>query len=343
MICAMRRQYSGDVKYCWPVSCWAVLTSQRRNSALRRPSPCRVMRPVTSACALMVFQLWNCGAWSMLEIFSMKAAWSIGANNPERFRLLAMTCVTPVPTSPSAGDPATKFGIAIGSGATLPSVTCNFVWALARDGSSKPAAAPAPPIRKSRRECGDAGSEYDVTGIAGSFPGRSAAKHLLGIEIDVHVFPLLVGLVSQHGVGLTLQDRANRSIRRGLISGRASGRDDLRRPGQAAIGIEPDPDRDVEFLRMLDTRLHVPQARQARPHCVKFGLRQRRRGTARGAERCGRIQRRAGQGLPGRIALVKQRCNLRLIEGPLLLRLGRLRRRSLGFGLRHRLFGVFRF
>ena len=31
----MRRQDSGAVKYCWPVSCWAVLTSQRRNSALQ--------------------------------------------------------------------------------------------------------------------------------------------------------------------------------------------------------------------------------------------------------------------------------------------------------------------
>ena len=58
----MRRQYSGEVKYCWPASCCPVLTSHRRNSAFRRPSPCRVMRPVTSACALIFFQLWNCGA-----------------------------------------------------------------------------------------------------------------------------------------------------------------------------------------------------------------------------------------------------------------------------------------
>ena len=61
-MCAIRRQYSGEVKYCWPASCWPVLTSQRRNSAFSRPSPCRVMRPVTSACALMVFQFWKCGA-----------------------------------------------------------------------------------------------------------------------------------------------------------------------------------------------------------------------------------------------------------------------------------------
>ena len=33
-----------------------------------------------------------------------------------------MTCATPTPTSASAGVPATKFGIAIGSGANSPSV-----------------------------------------------------------------------------------------------------------------------------------------------------------------------------------------------------------------------------
>src|ERR1700738_2480903 len=206
MMCAIRRQYSGEVKYCCPASCCPEATSHRRNSAFRRPSPWRVMRPVTSACALMVFQLWNCGAASILAIFSMKAAGSIGANNPLRLRLLVMTWVTPTPTSPSVGDPATKFGIAIGSGATLPSVTEKRVWALANDGSSRPAAAPAPPTRTSRRDSGKGGSENDVTGIAGSFPKLSTMKHLLRIKIDVHVFPLFVGLVSQHRVRLALQD-----------------------------------------------------------------------------------------------------------------------------------------
>src|SRR5260370_1165541 len=80
-----------------------------------------------------------------------------------------MTWATPTPTSPSAGDPDPKFGIAIGSGATLPSVTCNFVCAPASEGSSKLAAAPAPPIRMSRRFNGNEESENEVTGIAGSF------------------------------------------------------------------------------------------------------------------------------------------------------------------------------
>ena len=34
----MRRQYSGEVKYCWPASCWRGVTSHRRNSAFSRPS-----------------------------------------------------------------------------------------------------------------------------------------------------------------------------------------------------------------------------------------------------------------------------------------------------------------
>ena len=67
----------------------------------------------------------------------MKAAGSIGANNPLRLRLLVMTWATPAPTSPSAGEPATKSGIAIGSGATLPSVICNFVCAPASEGKQQ--------------------------------------------------------------------------------------------------------------------------------------------------------------------------------------------------------------
>src|SRR5665647_3597701 len=342
MICAIRRQYSGEVKYCWPVSCWPEATSQRRNSALRRPSGCRVMRPVTSAWALMVFQFWNCGAASMLTIFSMNAAGSIGANNPLRFKLLVMTWETPTLTSPSAGEPETKSGIAIGSGAKLPSVICNFVCAPASEGISKPDAAPAPPSRRSRRDNGNGGSENDVTDIAGSFPKSSTMKHLLGVEIDVHVFPLLVGLVPQHRVGLALQHRSTRGFRRRLVARRASGRDNLGRPGKPAVRVQPDPDRDIEFLGMFDPRLDIPQARQPRPHGVEFGLRQGRRGTARGAERGRGIQRRAGDRLPGRIALVEQGRDLRLIEGALLLRLRRLRRRRLGFRFRHRLLGVFR-
>src|SRR6266446_6168942 len=205
-----------------------------------------------------------------------------------------MTWATPTPTSPSAGDPATKFGIAIGSGATLPSVTCNFVCAPASEGSSKLAAAPAPPIRMSRRLNGNEGSENDVTGIAGSFlknincetsawgqnrcpctstVRRSRRAVLQGQPYTMLREPLLRRDISlrgkqrfaQHGVWLTLQDCANRCFRRGLISRRASARDHLRGCCEATIRVQPDPDRDVQFLRVFDTRLYIPQARQPRP------------------------------------------------------------------------------
>ena len=119
----MRRQLSGLVKYCWPVSCWPEMTSHSRNSTLSRPSPWRVTRPVTSACALIAFQSGKRGKVSKLVIFSMNAAGSIGANRPERRRLAVMTWLMPRATSASPGVPPTKSGIAIGSGATLPCVT----------------------------------------------------------------------------------------------------------------------------------------------------------------------------------------------------------------------------
>src|SRR5258706_30818 len=77
MMWAMGRQYSGDVKYCWPASCFAVLTSHSRNSAFRRPSLCRVLRPVTSACALMVLQFLTCGSTSMVLVRAITTACSL--------------------------------------------------------------------------------------------------------------------------------------------------------------------------------------------------------------------------------------------------------------------------
>ncbi len=52
----MRRQFSGVVKYCCPACCWPANTSHSRNSVRSRPSPCRMTRPVTSACALIARQ-----------------------------------------------------------------------------------------------------------------------------------------------------------------------------------------------------------------------------------------------------------------------------------------------
>src|SRR5207248_11437403 len=122
----------------------------------------------------------------------MNAAGSIGANNPLRLRLLVMTPAIPAPTSPSAGVPATKFGIAIGKGATLPSGITNLVWAPARGGSSKAAPAAVLPIRTWRRESGNGGSENDVMGIRGSFPKTATANHLIMNTIDVYCLPMVI-------------------------------------------------------------------------------------------------------------------------------------------------------
>src|SRR5215211_5800290 len=108
-----------------------------------------------------------------------------------------MTWATPTPTSLSAGVPPTKFGIAIGSGATLPSVICRRVCARADDGSSRPAA--APPIRAWRRLNCKGGRRNDVTDIVGLISKTSAKKlamkHLARIEGDDDVLPLRVGFI----------------------------------------------------------------------------------------------------------------------------------------------------
>ena len=37
-IWAMRRELLGSVTYCWPATCWPLVTSHRRNSVFSRPS-----------------------------------------------------------------------------------------------------------------------------------------------------------------------------------------------------------------------------------------------------------------------------------------------------------------
>ena len=81
----------------------------------------------------------------------MKAAGSIGANSPLRLRLLVMTCDTPTPTSASAGVPATKFGIAIGSGVNSPPVTGTRVCARARGALPRISPLEASPDKTCRR------------------------------------------------------------------------------------------------------------------------------------------------------------------------------------------------
>jgi hypothetical protein len=82
--------------------------------------------PVTSACALITFQSSKRGATSGLEIFSMKAPLSIGANRPERFRS-AVTIWRNLRPSASPW----KSVMAIGSGSTLPLLTFSSTSASA--------------------------------------------------------------------------------------------------------------------------------------------------------------------------------------------------------------------
>src|SRR5260370_41920844 len=69
-----------------------------------------------------------------------------------------MTWATPTLTSPSAGDPGTKFGIAIGSAWAPPGTTSSRCWACANNagGRTIPDNARAPPASvKARREISD--------------------------------------------------------------------------------------------------------------------------------------------------------------------------------------------
>ena len=150
-MCAIRRELSDVVKYCLPSSCWPANTSHKRNSAFSLPSVCLVMRPVTSACALMTRQSAKRGTVSELVIFSVKAVGLIGANRPLRCRLPEMIAVTLRATSDSVGEPATNSGKAIGIGCGLPWVISSRSAAEAGRAATA-ARAPAPaPTRKRRR------------------------------------------------------------------------------------------------------------------------------------------------------------------------------------------------
>src|SRR6185437_5678552 len=83
MMCAMRRQFSGVVKYCWPIIWVSPKTSQRRKSTRSLPSGCACTCPATSACALIARQLPNCGGVLMLASLSMKDLGSSGWNRPD--------------------------------------------------------------------------------------------------------------------------------------------------------------------------------------------------------------------------------------------------------------------
>ena len=204
----MRRQYSGEVKYCWPVSCWPVATSHSRNSAFSRPS--RLPRHAAGDQRLGVDGLPALELRRGVDIADLlddRRPDRSARTSPLRLRLLVMTWATPTPTSASAGVPATKFGIAIGSGATLPSVICSLVCASAarrqqqargRAGAADQdlAAAQAATAGKTGRHHGHCWAHFNEC------KGNQLRNICARIEGDDHVFPLIVGLRAAASVGL---------------------------------------------------------------------------------------------------------------------------------------------
>src|SRR3954447_20973267 len=303
MMCAIRRQYSGEVKYCWPISCCPEVTSHRRNSAFSRPSPWRVMRPVTSAWALMVFQFWNCGAWSMLEIFSMKAAWSTGANSPERLRLLVMTWVTPTPTSPSDGVPATKFGIAMGIACVPPGTTSSRGWPCAakRPGRASPANASAPPANvKARRDIGS-----DRPG-AGSPRSNLVMLVSLVMKHEGQRLPFGIPRLRQHLERLTADDGPASPFENAALTRAARFDLDQGRRGERAVDLEGQRDRNLDLFFVEPSGVALPAVVNLADQRGEIARRQRCRRPLGGADCRVRIQRFPGKRLPGRIALVDQ-------------------------------------
>ncbi len=195
-----------------------MLTSHRRNSAFSRPSPCRVMRPVTSACALMVFQFWNCGAASMLMIFSM-----IGGLIDRREQSAALEVVGDDLGHADAdlvirrACPPTKFGIAIGSGAKSPSVTCSSRFErLPRRQQRAGRRTPAPPFRNDL-PAGRAERHARQSTVVGHCFGSCSIRidceaSVFAIETGVEVFPFARNTRRGSIVRLALDDRAQRAL-----------------------------------------------------------------------------------------------------------------------------------
>src|SRR3954468_20718791 len=319
-MCAMRRQLSGVVKYCWPVSCWPEETSQRRNSTLSRPSPWRVTRPVISPCALIVFQSGKRGSTSKLVIFSMYAAGSIGANSPERRRLAAITCVMPRATSVSPGVPPTKSGIAIGNGCTLPWVTSSRSCAEACIESSAPAEAAAPSVSNRRRVNRGRNRSVDVMGIQGLSGSVLPAEHVTRIEIDDDILPGFVLRRRKERVGRAGTHCAQRALGCSQERRMTTAVHQARLGEQASILLELDAHRHDQVARFGNTHRYVPALAQPRAQRVDFILRQRHGRSGRGTERRLVVQCLAGCHVALRIALVEQGRDSACVELRLWLR-----------------------
>ena len=61
-------RFRASVVYCWPATCWPLAVSHSRNCAAMRPPSARPTRPVSTNCALTVFQASMFGRASGLAI-----------------------------------------------------------------------------------------------------------------------------------------------------------------------------------------------------------------------------------------------------------------------------------
>src|SRR4051794_3839522 len=236
-----------------------------------------------------------------------------------------MTWVTPTPTSASPGVPAAKFGIAIGSGTNSPSGIGTLFGACAnapRTGTAVSVPSAAIP---------------DITCLRSKRNGISRNPSLLvivrGLWFDVGQAPIsrsdfsfgeyrrkifpFVEKGRRQLVRLAFDDRAQRALLVDAKIGRRRGPLRNRHAFKRAVALQPDFESGFRLLR-LDTAIgFFPAA---------FDLLPEHRPPSRGIVRCRAlgetqrgigVQRIAGRGLTRRIALVEERCDLRLIEGPL--------------------------
>src|SRR5215469_8188987 len=347
MIWATRRQLSGVVKYCCPINCPPANTSQRRNSALSRPSGCRVSRPVTRAWALMARQSANRGV-SRLTIFSMNAAGSIGANRPERLRSLVITCVTLRPASLSPGVPPRKSGSAMGTGWILPSPTSILTMAGAKRVLAISAAAtPAAPESKRRRVSGrvDGGKSKLFIGIIQKVVRpddqkvqSSVAEHFIKAEVDFDFSPEIVLCWRQHRIGLATQGGPHRAVDHRLREGITGRGLRLRRRGERAILIKANDQQDPALVGIGGACRRVPALVKSGAQRVELALREARGFAGPGPQRQLPVEGLAYGGEALRLALVQQRRNFagikfRLRLGVRLFRRGLFDLRLLGFRL----------
>ena len=180
-----------------------------------------------------------------------------------------MTWVTPAPTSPSAGEPATKFGIAIGSGCDVAFGECELASApLARAMAEPPAPAPRASIRSAamkRRRFIDRTSSRTLLHV------RKSPEHLLRVESRSRCLSTARSSRPSMLIGLALQDGAHRALARRLVTTVAATADDhLRRPASAPIRLSLIRTSTTSSSRCSVRRLAGSSSAQPRAHRIEL-------------------------------------------------------------------------